>query len=708
MAESMQENIVTSISTGAGPSYFQISCSNCRKSHRKCDRLLPNCLECTKRNLECCYNAPKQRSRKETSSSSTNLSTQESKTESKILDKLVGSCTTAQSTNFDATLLMYKNTTSPSSSFSSMTPNIATSLSNTTNLQQNIISHKRKLEETNTTEANLKKLHFTDPFASNNGSNHNIVVVTPEIAEALLKDSTQLQLCTTSLNAPLFRSQFPFQDIMHAFLDEMMKGFYYVTKDYIFNLLPSKEREETLLAKRHLFDFKVNRAIWYSFEALALLFVKNENRHVANLFYELAVRYVMDPDVYFEAENSFKLSCALVNLSHLSVLDPTKVKRAFTFNRSLRQFLSKQEEREAKGLLSEEEQKQLKAIYIALFKVDFVADIVDYTKYCETSVVTKMKAMVQGIQKSQELRYQNARAKELLPMIREYTQLSLQNLTLILNTLEQALSTFNQESFNTMQSMLAIFDEFISRLNIFANAMNKFSEGSQASFLVLLYTYRLDIILFFIQQFEHCRHEWDNNIQTELESKYLIAKQNAANEITKLLCSDVSWNKLRLHSYIQSFAMRSSQVHIDIAAQHQYYIEASQQRQSLVECLKGDLWILQECSSSNPAYEIRDNMINQLCTTINLLEFSPTTPSNSSYNPFTISPQFEIDQTNSPSSEWTSTSSLDQLHNPQEEDDDLLQQKILDLIEPLFQDTSTSSPNTTDEFDFLLIEPRQH
>jgi hypothetical protein len=48
-------------------SHSPISCSNCRKAHRKCDKLLPSCSECTQReaNGPCYYHTPKKRGPKQ-------------------------------------------------------------------------------------------------------------------------------------------------------------------------------------------------------------------------------------------------------------------------------------------------------------------------------------------------------------------------------------------------------------------------------------------------------------------------------------------------------------------------------------------------------------------------------------------------------------------------------------------------------------------
>jgi hypothetical protein len=43
--------------------YYQISCKQCRKSHRKCDRRLPSCTACDYRNQSCTYAPPKKRQR---------------------------------------------------------------------------------------------------------------------------------------------------------------------------------------------------------------------------------------------------------------------------------------------------------------------------------------------------------------------------------------------------------------------------------------------------------------------------------------------------------------------------------------------------------------------------------------------------------------------------------------------------------------------
>jgi hypothetical protein len=37
------------------------SCSNCRRGHRKCDRLLPNCTECASKRKKCLYEEPQKR-----------------------------------------------------------------------------------------------------------------------------------------------------------------------------------------------------------------------------------------------------------------------------------------------------------------------------------------------------------------------------------------------------------------------------------------------------------------------------------------------------------------------------------------------------------------------------------------------------------------------------------------------------------------------
>ncbi|KAL0478999.1 hypothetical protein AKO1_007844 [Acrasis kona] len=42
------------------------SCSNCNKSHRKCDRMLPICTECMRKNKNCIYEKPKRVKRKKT------------------------------------------------------------------------------------------------------------------------------------------------------------------------------------------------------------------------------------------------------------------------------------------------------------------------------------------------------------------------------------------------------------------------------------------------------------------------------------------------------------------------------------------------------------------------------------------------------------------------------------------------------------------
>ncbi|KAF0973148.1 hypothetical protein FDP41_008355 [Naegleria fowleri] len=39
--------------------YHPIACEACRKKHKKCDRTLPRCIECTKRGLNCVYYEPK-------------------------------------------------------------------------------------------------------------------------------------------------------------------------------------------------------------------------------------------------------------------------------------------------------------------------------------------------------------------------------------------------------------------------------------------------------------------------------------------------------------------------------------------------------------------------------------------------------------------------------------------------------------------------
>lgn len=37
------------------------SCLECRKNHKKCDKILPTCLQCSKRNKQCTYKEPDRR-----------------------------------------------------------------------------------------------------------------------------------------------------------------------------------------------------------------------------------------------------------------------------------------------------------------------------------------------------------------------------------------------------------------------------------------------------------------------------------------------------------------------------------------------------------------------------------------------------------------------------------------------------------------------
>jgi len=62
-------------------SFSPIACLNCRKAHRKCDRQLPQCSECTCRNLtnSCTYALPKKRGPKQTSSPTDEVQTSKPK-----------------------------------------------------------------------------------------------------------------------------------------------------------------------------------------------------------------------------------------------------------------------------------------------------------------------------------------------------------------------------------------------------------------------------------------------------------------------------------------------------------------------------------------------------------------------------------------------------------------------------------------------------
>jgi hypothetical protein len=57
----MEEHVVTEI--GSNKPFYKVSCKNCRNSHRKCDRELPSCSQCTRKGIECCYVPPKKRRR---------------------------------------------------------------------------------------------------------------------------------------------------------------------------------------------------------------------------------------------------------------------------------------------------------------------------------------------------------------------------------------------------------------------------------------------------------------------------------------------------------------------------------------------------------------------------------------------------------------------------------------------------------------------
>lgn len=60
-SQTQQVNAITA-------THSPISCTNCRRAHRKCDKLLPKCSECSQRDLDkvCTYHSPKKRGPKQT------------------------------------------------------------------------------------------------------------------------------------------------------------------------------------------------------------------------------------------------------------------------------------------------------------------------------------------------------------------------------------------------------------------------------------------------------------------------------------------------------------------------------------------------------------------------------------------------------------------------------------------------------------------
>ncbi|EFC36321.1 predicted protein [Naegleria gruberi] len=55
--------------------FYSISCLNCRKSHRSCNKQFPTCSDCFERNQECIYECPKKKGRKKGSRNQKTLAT---------------------------------------------------------------------------------------------------------------------------------------------------------------------------------------------------------------------------------------------------------------------------------------------------------------------------------------------------------------------------------------------------------------------------------------------------------------------------------------------------------------------------------------------------------------------------------------------------------------------------------------------------------
>jgi hypothetical protein len=62
--------------------YYSIACVCCRASHRKCDRVLPSCGQCKKRNAQCIYEPSKKRTRQQSSSAVSTIPTKQPRMES--------------------------------------------------------------------------------------------------------------------------------------------------------------------------------------------------------------------------------------------------------------------------------------------------------------------------------------------------------------------------------------------------------------------------------------------------------------------------------------------------------------------------------------------------------------------------------------------------------------------------------------------------
>jgi hypothetical protein len=87
----ISQNVVTT-EIASSKRYFKVSCTNCRSSHRKCDRELPSCNQCIRKGITCCYNPPKKRGRTksgnthETTTTTTLPVTQNSETSSIMIN----------------------------------------------------------------------------------------------------------------------------------------------------------------------------------------------------------------------------------------------------------------------------------------------------------------------------------------------------------------------------------------------------------------------------------------------------------------------------------------------------------------------------------------------------------------------------------------------------------------------------------------------